>query len=89
MLYCSKYLKCLKFAELHNSENDLKYASVEVCSLSLIRPTVILSVVATEACDDDGLPHTLEHLIFLGSEDYPFKAVFLFLKLWAIVYFQL
>ena len=28
---------------------------------------------ATEAHDDDGLPHTLEHLIFLGSEDYPYK----------------
>jgi len=36
----------------------------------------ILFVVATEACDDDGLPHTLEHLVFLGSEDYPFKADF-------------
>ncbi|XP_023020385.2 uncharacterized protein C05D11.1 isoform X1 [Leptinotarsa decemlineata] len=31
--------------------------------------------LATEAFDDDGLPHTLEHLIFLGSEDYPFKGV--------------
>nr|CAD7430731.1 unnamed protein product [Timema monikensis] len=30
---------------------------------------------ATEAHDDDGLPHTLEHLIFLGSESYPFKGV--------------
>lgn len=30
---------------------------------------------ATEAHDDDGLPHTLEHLIFLGSEDYPYKGV--------------
>lgn len=30
---------------------------------------------ATEAFDDDGIPHTLEHLIFLGSEDYPFKGV--------------
>ena len=29
--------------------------------------------LATEAFDDDGLPHTLEHLIFLGSEDYPYK----------------
>ncbi|XP_014253359.1 uncharacterized protein C05D11.1-like [Cimex lectularius] len=29
----------------------------------------------TEAHDDDGLPHTLEHLIFLGSEDYPYKGV--------------
>lgn len=31
--------------------------------------------VATEAHDDDGLPHTLEHLIFLGSERYPYKGV--------------
>lgn len=31
--------------------------------------------VATEAFDDDGLPHTLEHLIFLGSEQYPYKGV--------------
>jgi len=31
--------------------------------------------LATEAEDDDGLPHTLEHLIFLGSESYPFKGV--------------
>ncbi|CAD6227691.1 GSCOCG00001371001-RA-CDS [Cotesia congregata] len=31
--------------------------------------------LATQAFDDDGLPHTLEHLIFLGSEDYPYKGV--------------
>ncbi|CRL05318.1 CLUMA_CG017994, isoform A [Clunio marinus] len=31
--------------------------------------------LATEADSDDGIPHTLEHLIFLGSEDYPFKGV--------------
>ncbi|KAK9870443.1 hypothetical protein WA026_008009 [Henosepilachna vigintioctopunctata] len=31
--------------------------------------------VVTEAFDDDGLPHTLEHLIFLGSEEYPYKGV--------------
>ncbi|XP_034934378.1 uncharacterized protein C05D11.1-like [Chelonus insularis] len=31
--------------------------------------------IATQAFDDDGLPHTLEHLIFLGSEDYPYKGV--------------
>ncbi|KAJ1519883.1 hypothetical protein ONE63_004123 [Megalurothrips usitatus] len=31
--------------------------------------------VATEATDDDGLPHTLEHLVFLGSEQYPYKGV--------------
>uniref|UniRef100_A0A182Q9C8 Peptidase M16C associated domain-containing protein n=1 Tax=Anopheles farauti TaxID=69004 RepID=A0A182Q9C8_9DIPT len=31
--------------------------------------------LATEAHDDDGLPHTLEHLIFLGSEKYPYKGI--------------
>ena len=31
--------------------------------------------LATEAHDDDGLPHTLEHLIFLGSKKYPYKGV--------------
>jgi len=31
--------------------------------------------LATEAHDDDGLPHTLEHLIFLGSRQYPYKGV--------------
>ncbi|XP_041346924.1 LOW QUALITY PROTEIN: uncharacterized protein C05D11.1-like, partial [Gigantopelta aegis] len=31
--------------------------------------------LATEAHDDDGLPHTLEHLIFMGSEKYPYKGV--------------
>ena len=31
--------------------------------------------LATEAHDDDGLPHTLEHLIFLGSEKFPYKGV--------------
>lgn len=38
------------------------------------------SFSVTEALDDDGLPHTLEHLIFLGSEDYPYKGL---LDLWA------
>ena len=31
--------------------------------------------VATEAHDDDGIPHTLEHLVFVGSQEYPFKGV--------------
>ncbi|CEO99316.1 unnamed protein product (mitochondrion) [Plasmodiophora brassicae] len=31
--------------------------------------------LATESNCDDGCPHTLEHLIFLGSEDYPYKGV--------------
>ena len=31
--------------------------------------------LATESHDDDGVPHSLEHLIFLGSETYPYKGV--------------
>jgi Zn-dependent M16 (insulinase) family peptidase len=31
--------------------------------------------LSTEAFNNDGLPHTLEHLIFLGSEDYPYKEI--------------
>ena len=31
--------------------------------------------LATEETSHDGLPHTLEHLIFLGSELYPYKGV--------------
>ena len=38
-----------------------------------VHATASVSFIATEAHDDDGLPHTLEHLVFLGSEDYPFK----------------
>jgi len=46
-----------------------------ICDTFDIYSAVILCIVATEAHDDDGLPHTLEHLIFLGSDDYPFKAI--------------
>jgi len=31
--------------------------------------------VATEIFNDSGCPHTLEHLVFLGSEKYPYKGV--------------
>ncbi|KAJ9101136.1 hypothetical protein QFC21_003354 [Naganishia friedmannii] len=32
-------------------------------------------IVATEIFDDSGRPHTLEHLVFLGSKSYPYKGV--------------
>lgn len=31
--------------------------------------------VATECPDDSGAPHTLEHLVFMGSERYPYKGL--------------
>jgi Zn-dependent M16 (insulinase) family peptidase len=50
-------------------------------------PAGPLTVICGEVCNgavcallintigDDGLPHTLEHLIFLGSEKFPFKGI--------------
>lgn len=32
-------------------------------------------VLSTEAQDDDGLPHTLQYMVFQGSEKYPYKGV--------------
>ena len=31
--------------------------------------------LATESHSNDGCPHTLEHLVFMGSEKYPFKGI--------------
>lgn len=36
-------------------------------------------VVPTEVHDDDGIPHTLEHLIFNGSEKYPQRGLLMLL----------
>lgn len=32
-------------------------------------------VVRTEIFNDSGCPHTLEHLVFMGSEKYPYKGI--------------
>ncbi|KAJ2928846.1 hypothetical protein H1R20_g8241, partial [Candolleomyces eurysporus] len=32
-------------------------------------------VIPTEIFDDSGCPHTLEHLVFMGSEKYPYKGI--------------
>lgn len=43
--------------------------SVNFCCMNQIFIIIyIYFSIATEADNDDGLPHTLEHLIFLGSE---------------------
>ncbi|CAK0856196.1 unnamed protein product [Prorocentrum cordatum] len=53
------------------SETGLRVAQAKVQS-----PTVHgYFAVQTEAFTDYGEPHTLEHLIFLGSERYPYKGV--------------
>ncbi|KAH7931086.1 hypothetical protein BV22DRAFT_1027850 [Leucogyrophana mollusca] len=32
-------------------------------------------VIGTEIFNDSGCPHTLEHLVFMGSEKYPYKGI--------------
>lgn len=53
------------------AESGLRVVAAQVKS-----PTVHgYFALHTECFDDFGCPHTLEHLIFLGSEQYPFKGV--------------
>ena len=60
-----------------------KTTGLQVALVTADGPMVNLyAVVATEAVTKegvyhchDGLPHTLEHLVFLGSEKYPFKGI--------------
>ena len=60
-----------------------KRTGLQLCLVQAEGPMVnLFGVVATEAVTvagkyhrDDGLPHTLEHLVFLGSQQYPFKGV--------------
>lgn len=74
----SDYFKLIAKAEINESTYVNKYRDNET-GLSVVvvdakGPTVeAFFVLATEAHDDDGLPHTLEHLIFTGSEKYPYK----------------
>lgn len=79
--FCCFYISCvfLKYGIYLILLFDVRYIYIRyvyyryiVCSI--IDNTIFINL-ATEAHDDDGLPHTLEHLVFLGSEDYPYKGV--------------
>ncbi|XP_066250958.1 uncharacterized protein C05D11.1-like [Euwallacea similis] len=64
------------FNRIPVSEYISKKTGLTVCIAQVDGPVVNgYFCLATEAFDDDGLPHTLEHLIFLGSETYPYKGV--------------
>ncbi|ERL93539.1 uncharacterized protein C05D11.1 [Dendroctonus ponderosae] len=64
------------FNKIPVSEYVSKETGLTVCIAQVEGPVVNgYFCLATEAFDDDGLPHTLEHLIFLGSENYPYKGV--------------
>ncbi|KAF8821174.1 peptidase M16 inactive domain-containing protein [Cardiosporidium cionae] len=58
------------------SEYFSHLSGVRVFHISADSPLVRGSFcVPTEVHHDEGLPHTLEHLIFLGSKDFPVKGV--------------
>ncbi|KAG7750305.1 hypothetical protein KL912_000865 [Ogataea haglerorum] len=49
---------------------------LEVCLIAKESPSVSgWFALATEIFDDSGCPHTLEHLVFMGSKKYPYKGL--------------
>ncbi|KAG7863469.1 hypothetical protein KL919_000784 [Ogataea angusta] len=49
---------------------------LEVCLIGKESPSVSgWFALATEIFDDSGCPHTLEHLVFMGSKKYPYKGL--------------
>lgn len=51
-------------------------SGLKVYRIDFEGPLVEMTVaVATEARDDAGCPHTLEHLVFMGSHAYPYKGL--------------
>uniref|UniRef100_A0A0N4Z2N3 Presequence protease, mitochondrial n=1 Tax=Parastrongyloides trichosuri TaxID=131310 RepID=A0A0N4Z2N3_PARTI len=72
-----------------NISSQLKYRGTVPVSIYKSKRSNLLVTVAdvpgplikgylnfpTEAKCDAGLPHTLEHLVFMGSEEYPYKGV--------------
>ena len=63
----------IRMPKKYNSRLIQNYKSDAFIMLSFFHVLIIYVVSATEAYDDDGLPHTLEHLVFMGSEEYPYK----------------
>ncbi|TFK77013.1 hypothetical protein BDN72DRAFT_830184 [Pluteus cervinus] len=66
----------LDFADIAISKWRSRVTGLSVVHLDYDAPIVKgYFVVATEIFDDSGCPHTLEHLVFMGSEKYPHKGI--------------
>ncbi|EKM83806.1 hypothetical protein AGABI1DRAFT_124130 [Agaricus bisporus var. burnettii JB137-S8] len=66
----------LDYADLVVSKWQSRRTGLSVVHLDCDAPIVNgYFVIATEIFDDSGCPHTLEHLVFMGSEKYPHKGV--------------
>ncbi|TFK57173.1 hypothetical protein OE88DRAFT_1650788 [Heliocybe sulcata] len=66
----------LDFSDVEVSKWKSRTTGLTVVHLDYEAPIVNgYFVVATEIFDDSGCPHTLEHLVFMGSEKYPYKGI--------------
>ncbi|TCD61425.1 hypothetical protein EIP91_008439 [Steccherinum ochraceum] len=66
----------LDFADIHVSKWRSRVTGLTVVHLDYDAPIVNgYFVVGTEIFNDSGCPHTLEHLVFMGSEKYPYKGI--------------
>ncbi|KAK7463673.1 hypothetical protein VKT23_005614 [Stygiomarasmius scandens] len=66
----------LDFTDVTISKWKSRVTGLSVVHLDYEAPIVSgYFVVATEIFDDSGCPHTLEHLVFMGSEKYPYKGI--------------
>ncbi|KAJ7630999.1 Metalloenzyme, LuxS/M16 peptidase-like protein [Roridomyces roridus] len=66
----------LDFTDVQVSKWQSRVTGLSVVHLDYEAPIVNgYFVVGTEIFDDSGCPHTLEHLVFMGSEKYPYKGI--------------
>ncbi|KAJ6575205.1 Metalloenzyme, LuxS/M16 peptidase-like protein [Mycena capillaripes] len=66
----------LGFTDVQVSKWRSRVTGLSVVHLDYEAPIVNgYFAVATEIFDDSGCPHTLEHLVFMGSEKYPYKGI--------------
>ncbi|KAF7320399.1 hypothetical protein MKEN_00824700 [Mycena kentingensis (nom. inval.)] len=66
----------LDFTDVRVEKWKSRRTGLSVVHLDYDAPLVNLyAVVGTEIFNDSGCPHTLEHLVFMGSEKYPYKGI--------------
>ncbi|KAI0271378.1 Metalloenzyme, LuxS/M16 peptidase-like protein [Gloeopeniophorella convolvens] len=66
----------LDFSDITVSSWRSRVTGLSVVHLDYDTPIVNgYFAVGTEIFDDTGCPHTLEHLVFMGSEKYPYKGI--------------
>ncbi|KAH7100191.1 Metalloenzyme, LuxS/M16 peptidase-like protein [Auriculariales sp. MPI-PUGE-AT-0066] len=66
----------VKYGEVEISRWQSRVSGLSVVHVDYQAPIVSgYFVVRSEIFNDSGCPHTLEHLVFMGSEKYPYKGV--------------